>query len=180
MAALAAASLMMTLTACEDPFNGRWNDLPDSAFVYSLARPEINVESGFAFNERRTVRIQDPNATGAWDVALDTQGGALVLLPPGALGITSKAGIASLGVTPFDDLQQAPGDTLLYELNDPVPMTVGHVYAIRTNRSLTGFGSTCVYYAKMEPFSIDVPEGKMEFKFVVSPVCNSRDLVSPD
>ncbi len=170
---------MMALTACEDPFVGRWNDAPDSAFVHSLARPEINIESGFAFNERRRVRIQAPNATGTWDVALDTQGGALVLLPPGALGITARAGIASLGATPFDDVRQAPGDTLLYELDDPVPMTVGHVYAIRTNRSLTGFGSTCVYYAKIEPFTLDVPEGLMRFKFVVSPVCNSRDLFSP-
>lgn len=177
-AALAAA-LMMALTACEDPFLGEWNDDPDSAFVYSLARPEINVESGFAFNERRSVRIQDPNATGTWDVALDTRGGALVLLPPGALGVTSRAGIASLGPIPFDDVRQAPGDTLLYELDDPVPMTVGHVYAIRTNRSLTGFGSSCVYYAKMEPFSLDVPAGRMWFTYVVSPVCNSRDLFSP-
>ena len=179
-AALTAA-LLVALTACgDDPFSSSWYDTPDTTFIYSLARPELNLVSGFNFYERTPVRVESPSATGTWDVALDTQGGALVLLPPGALGVTGRAGIASLGAVAFDEIVQAPGDTLLYELDDPVPMTLGHVYAIRTNRALTGFGSSCVYYAKLEPTTLDVPEGRMWFRFVASRLCNNRDLVSPD
>jgi hypothetical protein len=177
----------MAATACsEDPFAARWFDEPDTTSIYSLARPELNLVSGFNFYERASrasdgrVRVEQPGATGNWDVALDTRAGGLVLLPPGALGITARAGIASMGPVPFDDFQQAPGDTLLYELNNPVVMTLGHVYAIRTNRGVSGFGSSCVYYAKIEPIILDVPEERMWFKFVASPMCNNRDLVSPD
>ena len=80
---------------------------------------------------------------------------------------------------PFADLTQAPGDTLLYELNNPVPLTVGTVYAVRTNRRTTGFG-VCVYYGKIMPLTLDATAGSMEFQFVTSPICNNRELVSPN
>ncbi len=175
------AALLMGLTACdEDPFVFRWNATPDTVRIYSLARPEPNLPSGFGFLERSLIRVETPGATGTWDVALDTENGALVLKPPGALGITARAGIASLGAVPFDDVDVAPGDTLLYELDDPVVMETGRVYAIRTNRRTGNFGSTCVYYGKLEPLTVDATAGEMEFRYVRSEVCNNRSLVPPD
>jgi hypothetical protein len=61
-----------------------------------------------------------------------------------------------------------------------VPVSAGTVYAIRTNRRTGNFGSSCVYYAKMEPVAIDVAGGELQFRFVISPVCNNRSLVPPD
>ena len=48
--AIAAAVLTVGLGACgDDPFAFRWNDVPDTAQIYSLARPELNLPSGFSF-----------------------------------------------------------------------------------------------------------------------------------
>lgn len=158
-----------------------WFDTPDTTQLFSLRTPmELQLNAGFNFRQRAPVRIEEPGATGNWDVALDTQGGELVLLPPGALGITARAAIVSLGAMPFGDVRQAPGDTLVYNLDDPVTLTLNHVYVVRTNRQLGSFGNTCVYYAKLSPVVLDPVAGYMDFEYVASPVCNNRDLVSPD
>ncbi len=178
--ATVAAALLMGFAACsEDPFAYDWYDQPDTTYLFSLARPEPNLYSGFNFYERTTVRVETPGATGSWDVAVDTQGSSPVLLPPGALGITARAAVATMVGVAFEDILQAPGDTLLYELNDPIPLVAGSVYVVRTNRQGGSFGSSCVYYAKLEPVVIDVAEGKLTFRYVASPICNNRELVSP-
>jgi hypothetical protein len=177
-----AAALLMGLNACsDDPFSYEWYDTPDTTVLYSMQTPiEDQLSSGFNFYERAVVQIETPGATGNWDVALDTRNGALVLLPPGALGVTARAAVASLGAIPFGDVTEAPGDTLLYELEDPIPLTLNHVYVVRTNRRLGSFGSSCVYYAKMSPLGLDVAAGIMLFQYVASPICNNRSLLSPE
>lgn len=181
--AAAAAALLMALTACsDDPFSFKWDDAPDTTLIYSIARPEPNLPSGYSFvpQAQGTVIVERPDATGTWDLALATQGPALALMPPGALGITARAAIATLGAVTFDDIDQAPADTLLYELNSPVPVSAGTVYVVRTNRRQGGFGTSCVYYAKVEPVVIDVAGGTLRFRYVASPICNSRELVPPE
>jgi hypothetical protein len=180
-AAGAAAALLFALVACgDDPFSFDWSDAPDTVQIYSLARPELNLPSGFSFGQPPgSVIVERPGATGAWDVALDTRGGQLVLLPPGALGITARAGIAVLAGVAFDDVVEAPGDTLAYAKNDPVPVLAGTVYVVQTNRRPCAFGASGVYYAKMEPVAIDVAGGVLTFRYVASPICNSRRLTPP-
>jgi hypothetical protein len=176
-----AAALAVTFTACgDDPFDFDWSDVPDTVQLYSLARPELSLASGFNFFQRFAVRIEDPTATGAWDIALDTRNAELVLLPPGALGVSGRARVSTITGVPFDEVVEAPGDTLLYEGNAPVPVVNGTVYVVSTNRSVGNFGSSCVYYAKMEPVLIDVAGGVLRFRYVSSPVCNSRELTPPD
>ena len=78
--AVLAALPILGLAACdEDPFVFRWNATPDTVLLYSLDRPEPNLPSGFGFLERALVRVETPGSTGVWDVALDTDGGSLVL-----------------------------------------------------------------------------------------------------
>ena len=181
VAALAAA-LLVGLAACgDDPFSFDWDDAPDTVLLYSLARPELGLESGISFVPPPSlVVIEDPNATGSWDIAIDTQGGQMVILPPGALGITARARVSPLGAVDFDDVVEAPEDTLLYEDDQPIPLTDGAVYVVRSNRRPGAFASSCVYYAKLQPVTIDVAEGTLRFRFVASPICNSRDLIPPD
>ena len=179
--AAVAAGLAMALTACgDDPFTFRWSDAPDTAQIFSIARPELNAASGFSFYDGLAFAIELPVATGRWDVALDTEGGSLVLLPPGALGITSRARIAALPATSYSDVTEAPADTLLYEANDPVPVVAGTIYVIRTNLRPGSFNSSCTYYAKMEPIDIDLAGGSLTFQYITSPICNSRDLIPPE
>ena len=176
-----ALLLALLTSACgDDPFQIRWSAAPDTVLLYSLARPELNLHSAFNFSLRSTVRIEAPSATGEWDVALDTRGGQLVLLPPGALGIDSRARVAELPGRTFDEVEEAPSDTLLYAAVQPVPTQLGSVYAIRTRALAGAFGSRCVYFAKLAPLEIDVTEGRLRFVFVASPVCNDRRLVPPE
>jgi hypothetical protein len=177
----AVVALLVGLVGCgDDPFAFNWNDAPDTVQLYSLARPELNLLSGFSFFDRAAVLVEAPGATGTWDIAVDTRGQELVLLPPGALGITARAAIGVLGAVSFDDVTEAPEDTLLYEPDEPVSVANGTVYVVRTNRRPGSFGSSCVYYAKLEPVAIDLPGEVLTFRYVSSPICNSRDLVPPN
>jgi hypothetical protein len=170
--------ILTALTACDDDlFKVDWEENPDTAFLYSLARPELNLLSGFDFISRIPVRIESPNATGQWDMVLDTHDGELVLLPPGAIGIVgSKARIIPMGDTDFDAVRRAPSDTTMYIGDEPVPVVVGHVYVVRTRQQAGFYGRTCVYYGKFEPLEKDPVAGTMVFQFDASPVCNSRKL----
>jgi len=175
------AAVAMGTTACgNDPFAFNWSDVPDTVLLYSLARPEPNLVSAFAFRSGSRIRVEAPGATGTWDVAVDTRGGEIVLLPPGALRVTSTARISVIDGVTLEDVRQAPRDTIDYVADEAVPVRMGVTYVVKTNRSTGSFGSRCVYYAKMEAVAIDAAGGTLRFRYVTNPVCNSLDLVPPD
>lgn len=177
------AFLLLTPMAwgCDDnPFQIRWELNPDTVQIYSLARPEMNLASGFDFLGRSKVRVESPSSVGGWDVAVDTQDGAIVLLPPGAIGVpNSTARIAPMGTLGFDDIRRAPRDTTLYIGDRPIPVEVGELYVVRTRQQRGSFGSNCVYYGKIKPIVADPDEGFLRFVFDISPVCNDRKLIPP-
>lgn len=171
----------LALASCgDDPFKVRWSASPDTVLLYSLARPELNLLSGFSLLNRTPVRIEAPGATGTWDFALDTRNGGLALLPPGVFGIESKARIVALSGTSFAEVIEAPRDTLLYTAAEPVPVALGTVYVVRTNQYIGSFGTRCVNYGKLEPLELDVGLGTLRFVYDSSPVCNDRKLIPPD
>lgn len=179
--ALPLLGVALVSAGCEEPLTDfEWTAFPDTVVLYSLARPELDRQSAFNFNVRTAVRLEAPGATGQWDVALDTRGNQLVLLPPGALGIESRARVVALTGQKFDQVLEAPADTILYSANLPVPVQLGSTYVVRTDFRSTAFGSQCIYFAKLEPLKIDVAAGTMEFVYDVSPVCNDRRLVPPN
>ncbi len=180
-AAAVASLLVGGVSACgDDPFAFDWVDVPDTVLLYSMARPELNLVSAFSFFEGAPVTIEAVGATGSWDMAVDTRGGQIVLLPPGALGVAGAARITELTGVGLTDVTEAPTDTLVYVAADPVPVTMGSVYVVKTNRSPGSFGRSCVYHAKLAPVEIDPLAGIFRFEHVTNPVCNSRDLVPPD
>ena len=175
------AALTVGLAACgDDPFAFNWDPTPDTVLLYSLARPELNLVSAFAFFQRTEVRVEAAGSTGEWDAAVDTRDGRIVLLPPGALGVIGTARVTELENIALEDVRRAPEDTLVYTADQPVPVSLGNVYVIKTNRSAGSFGTSCIYYAKMAPVEIDPTAGILRFEFVTNPVCNSQDLVPPD
>ena len=178
---LLAVPLLTGALACDDDlYQVNWELNPDTVYLYSLARPELNLLSAFDFISRVPIRIESPNATGAWDMVLDTQEGRLVLLPPEAVGIVgSKARIAPMGDLEFEEVLKAPSDTALYVGDAPVPVEIGHVYVIRTRQQSGAYGQVCSYYGKFEPLEQDLAEGTLTFMFDVSPVCNDRKLYPP-
>lgn len=166
------------LGACgDDPFAVRWSADIDTVTLYSLARPEIGLASAFDLVNRRQQVVEGANSTGTWDIAVDDDGARALFVPPGSLGVDSRAAIAPIAGVAFDDVTEAPADTTLYFRNQPVPVEIGQTYAVRT-RELRGFFSEiCVYYAKIQPIAVDLDAGTIEFFFESSPACNDRNLV---
>lgn len=176
-----AAVLAAALPACGDnPFELNWTARPDTVLLHSLARPELNLSSGFNFVERRTVRIESPGVTGSWDLALDTQDGRLVFLPPGALDVRSRAAISVLEGMDFQDVREVPSDSASYSFDVPVPVETGTVYGIQTHEARGSFGRVCVFYAKLEPVRVDPEAGTISFVYDASPVCDDPRVVPPD
>ena len=177
---LALATIMAVgVVGCDDPFAIDWEESPDTVFIYSLARPEMNLPSAFDFVSNVPLRVESPLATGEWDVALDTQNGELVFLPPGALGVASSSRLAHIPNTTWDDVIQAPSDTTRYSREDPVPVRATDIYVLRTHQTRGFYGMSCVYFGRIQPLEIDVEGGALRFRYDVSPVCNSLRLI-PD
>lgn len=174
--------LLLGTTACDDdPFRVRWEASADTVTLYSLARPELNLPSAFNFVARAPVRIESPTVGDAWDVAVDTRNGAIVLLPPRVLGVaSSRAGIARTTSATFEGLTRAPADSTAYTMDEAVPVEVGTIYAIQTRQVPGLYGTLCVYYGKFEPLALDPALGAFTFQYDVSPVCNDRRLIPPD
>ncbi len=178
---LAMAAAFVAMVACDDdPFAIRWQIDPDTVRLYALSRPEPNLVSGFDFHPRRAVRIEAPTTGSDWDLAVDVRDGQFVWLPPGALGISSDAGVAILEGESFESATEAPEDTTLYVGDAPVPIVAGRIYVIRTRRHPGFFGTLCNYYGKIEPLATDFTSGSVYFQFDVSGACNNRDLIPPD
>ena len=173
--------LLPSLMACDDDFsNVRWEESPYTVLLYSLARPELNLYSGFDFLRRTGVRIESPSAVDGWDMALDTRDGELVFVPPSAIGVAnSTASIAPMGVMAWEDLTKAPRDTTLYISDRPVQVNVGELYVIRSRQSTGSYGSRCNYYGKFLPLIEDLEAQTVTFVFDISPVCNNRKLIPP-
>lgn len=167
------------LGACDDQVGNGWIPEKDTVVLFSLARPELNLPSAYSFATRAPYRVEAAGASGTWDLAVDTRGGQLVMLPPGALGISSPAGIAPISGTSWLELDRAPGDTAAYIKDVPVPIEVGKVYVIQTNFVPVSFGGSCVKYAKMEAVATDVDAGTFTFYYDANPFCNDRHLIPP-
>lgn len=178
---LFAGVYTLASTACgNNPFDLNWEVDPDTAVVYSLARPELNLPTAYDLVFENLVLIQAAGATGTWDFAVDHRGDGLALLPPGVFGIVSTAQITSMGSSlRFEDVARAPTDTTLYVSDEPMMMELGNVYVMRTNRRVGAgpFGETCFFYAKLEPLVIDVENGILTFVFDRNPFCSDPELV---
>jgi hypothetical protein len=178
---LLGAALTVGLQACgETLVDTPWTARVDTATLYSLANPNLALSSAYDFFDRTRVHVEQAGMQRAWDLALDTRGGTLVLVPPGALGIDSKARVAALPGQSFAQVQEAPADTLVYSSKTPVPLDLNTTYVVHTDLRSSPFGLTCQYYAKMQPISIDPAAGTMRFISDTSPICNDRRLVPPD
>ena len=179
---LAATAVALTLLAAcdDDPLSVRWVESPDTVRLHALSRTEPNLYSGFDFHPRIPVLIESLATGGNFDLAVDTAGGQFVWLPPGALGVTSSAGIATMDGETFESTVRAPADTAQYATTVPVPLRIRTTYVIRTRGHAGLFGINCNYYGKIEPLAIDVASGQVVFQFDVSPACNNRDLIPPD
>jgi hypothetical protein len=179
----AVSTLGVLVAACTaDSLLVDWDEQPLEQVIYAIDREPETVRRPTVFNmlERRGLAIEDASAQGRWDFALARENGEMVLLPPNSLGVISRAAIATIPGTQFADVRQAPADTLLYSVFDPVPVRLGNVYVIRTHQQFDVFGQFCFFFGKIEPLEMDAASGVMRFVHDVSPICNDLSLVPPN
>ena len=176
--AIVAASV--ALLACgDDPFAVRWAADPDTVQLHALSRPEPNLLSAFDFYNRAPKRLEAVTTGNQWDLVTDVREGQFVWLPPGALDISSDAGLATsrgsdlrggcpgpCGHGPLREGRADP-DPPGPDLRDP-------------HAEIRGSFSTCNYYGKIEVLESDPVAGTIRFQFDVNRVCNSLDLIPPD
>ncbi len=174
-AALAIVLTSVTAACGDDPFQITWISTPDTTLLYSLARPELSLPTAFDLYDRVELVVEAPGATDAWDMAVDTEDGVLVMIPPGALNIVNEARITMIPGVDFEDVTEAPSDTTLYTATEPLALSVENVYVIRTREQSTTFG-VCSVYAKMQPISLDTELETATFMFDNNPRCDDRSL----
>ena len=177
---LVVAAFPVAPSGCgDDPLAVQWTANPDTVQLYALSRPEPNLLSAFDFYNRIPKRLEAVTTGNRWDLVADVREGQFVWLPPGSLGISSDAALATLDDETFESAARAPSDTARYVRNEPIPIQFDRIYVIRTRRLQGGF-SACNYYGKIEALEADPIAGTIRFQFDVNLVCNSLDLVPPE
>src|SRR5687768_9543220 len=180
--AILPALLLPVLGACneepEDPF-ANWDVVEDTATLYTADRVEHQgLPAAYDIVGSRTLRIEDPTASGQWDFVL-TGGvdGPLTLTPLGAFfDVENRAGLSVEREEAFEPLDRAPVADSEYATEESIPLEDGVVYIVRSRQTAGG----CVRFAKMEPLDIDQDAGAFTFRIIRNPRCNDTDLVPPE
>ena len=180
--AVLPALLLPVLGACneepEDPF-ANWEAIEDTVTLYTADRAEYQgLPAAYDILTRTARRIEDPTASGAWDVALTGGGDSpLVLTPLGAFfDLENRAGVHVEREEAFDPLDRAPAAEDAYTADASVTLEDDVVYIIRSRQT----SGSCVRFAKMDPLALDQAAGTFTFRIISNPRCNDTDLVPPE
>lgn len=151
---------------------------PFEATLYDLVagpieRPSaFDVVSGRGRGVPRTARVDQSDS---WDVAFAVLDGDPVWLPRGFFeSLEPSTGILSLDLD-FDAVQRLPKDRESYEDEEPVPVTVGRVYGIRS-RPDPGLALPCRIYAKLVIDSIAEDTRRVHFRHLWNPNCDDTNV----
>ena len=113
----------------------------------------------------------------AWDFLVRIRDGQMVLMPPGVLGLASRASItAAIPGETLEGLREAPGQSSFIS-DDVVPMQKGSVYVARSRDSADQFGGSCAQYAKLSPVEIDAAAGRVRIALTTNERCSDPRLV---
>ncbi|HEX6587543.1 MAG TPA: hypothetical protein VF039_00860 [Longimicrobiales bacterium] len=176
------ALLLPLLAACNeepvDPFRD-WDAIEDTVTLYTADRVEHQgLFAAYDIVNSRSLRIEDPAASGAWDFVLTGGDGTpLTLTPLGAFfDVDNRAGLHVDRDAEFLPLERAPSAESAYVTDEPVTVEDDVIYIIRSRQTSGG----CVRFAKLDPLEIDQEVGSLTFRVIRNPRCNDTDLVPPE
>lgn len=183
---LAASGLALAavLTACDDPtrFQIQPQIFTDTVQLAASGAPgadslpsalDVSVQGNGVVGGRFPERLSD---AGQWDFLVRLQNGAVVLVPSGALGIESRAGIsAPIAGATFESLRDVPKKTT-FATESATALTNGAVYVVRS-RIFAGGLSSCQQYAKVQPLAVDPAAGRVTLRIATNAVCGDQRLV---
>lgn len=139
-----------------------------------IDRPSaVNLISGRALGVPSAVRI---DLTERWDLVFAIVDGSPAWLPRGyfeALEVSSGVLATTLD---FDQVLEAPEDKTLYEEEQPVPITEGTTYVIRS-RSDPNYSLPCRIYAKVLVEAVQADPARVDLSIIWNPNCDGRNLI---
>ncbi|MGD2151732.1 MAG: hypothetical protein PVG79_00600 [Gemmatimonadales bacterium] len=170
-------TLALALVACGDelvtdyprplaPLEEELIDFVDGPLTGANA---LNLVAGRGFGRPNVTRV---NETLAWDIAFAVLDGEPAWLPRGFFdGIEPSTGIRIMQVD-FEDIEVLPPDEASYELEEPVPATVGTTYGIRS-RTDPALSLPCHVFAKLAVDSITGDPARVWFRVLWNPNCDN-------
>ncbi|HSH45442.1 MAG TPA: hypothetical protein VK966_06285 [Longimicrobiales bacterium] len=170
---LIAVSLLFS--GCDDAFGPQpWGFFPDTADLYSLARPEyIGQPGAYDFLNLAPVVVEAIRGVPAsFDVAItEAADGTFRLVPGGAFtGFSITPGLVVDSTGTFEGIEEAPRDG--YTVDEPLVADTTVVYIVRSRDA----GTRCVRYGKLEVLELR-DDGVAVIRAIRNPNCNDRDLV---
>lgn len=136
----------------------------------------FDVVAGRGLGEPRAVRVDQ---SAQWDIAFAEMGGQPVWLPRGFFEANEPSSGITLLNRAFEEITNVPGNSEDYEGMDPVPASVGAVYAIRS-RSDPTLSLPCRVFAKLEVLSIEFDPARVQFRFLWNPNCDDTNVTPED
>ncbi|UCF20579.1 MAG: hypothetical protein JSU87_03970 [Gemmatimonadota bacterium] len=143
-----------------------------------IDRPSgLNLLSGRGSGLPREVRLDQ---TPEWDVAFAQLEGQPVWLPRGFFEtLEASSGIRELPLA-FETVERVPEDLDEYETLEPVPVTVGGVYAIRS-RPDPALSLPCNVYAKVVVDAVEGDPVRVQIRVLWNPNCDDTNVTpEPD
>jgi hypothetical protein len=151
------------------PLEGELIDLVDGPLSRANA---LNLVAGRGFGAPSLTRVDD---TVQWDLAFAIVDGEPAWLPRGFFdGIEPSAGIKVM-LADFEDVELLPPDEEFYELEEPLPATVGTTYGIRS-RTDPALSLPCHVFAKMVVDSIGGDPARVWFRVLWNPNCDDNNV----
>jgi len=149
-------------------------DEPTEATLFNFRDGNVRNASAFDILASSPVRL---DSSTRWDFVFIMQSDGTALLRPRATIIEvdrSDAGLLEVIVT-FDEIQSAP--ITGYNRMRAVPIEVGDVLVMQSQRDAILEPTRCRRYGKMEILAIDAAAGTVTFKHLINPNCENRNLV---
>ena len=112
-----------------------------------------------------------------WDFLVRVREGQVVLVPPGAVGVSSRASITrALPGETLEGLREAPGQST-FIADSAVALQQGGVYVARSRASVDQFGGECSQYAKLSPLEVNAATGRTRIAITTNERCSDPRLV---
>ena len=173
--ALLTAGLLLVapLTACGDAFEPIFVLVPQpaEADLHDFVSSSLLDPSAFDLFARGAIRT-DQITTWDFLFVVDPALGPTLVGRGAALDSESDAGIQLMSFE-FDDLTEAPDND--YIVDQPVPVSVGDVFAVRSRQS-SSISFRCRLFGKMEILAIEGSPAVATVRFVVNPNCEQRGV----
>lgn len=167
---------LLAWTACGDAFErllGPVPERPTEVRLVDFRTGPLQEPSAFDVVGSRAVRVDQ---TSGWDfLFLLTEDGVAQLRPFEAVtGQLSEAGLRQVDSS-FEALSAAPQGG--YVRTEPVPIAEGDVLAVVSRRDPSFSGIRCRRFGKLEILEVDQVAGRLSFRHLINPNCETRGLV---